>query len=110
MSPLGLDPSCHLSHQPNHHHSFDQIHMSGRRNSTYPAGCQPAQTFPRPCMPERILPSGLGTLTRAKNTRSSPVESLFGLMTATSPLNVLVGKLSNFTDDSAPVFRKARSS
>src|SRR5258708_15552321 len=58
-------------HHPNQSQSLLQIHIPGRRNITTPAGRQPVETLPRPCMPERNMPLGLATLTRAKNTRSS---------------------------------------
>ncbi len=38
--------------------------------STHPAGAHPVINFPRPCIPERIAPSSLGTSTRAEEKPS----------------------------------------
>lgn len=42
-------------HHPNQAQSFDQIHMTGWRKNTLPAGCHPVATLPRPCIPARSM-------------------------------------------------------
>jgi hypothetical protein len=52
-------------HHPNQLQSFDQNHMTGWRKKTFPAGCQPVDTLPRPCIPARTMLSGFDTAIRA---------------------------------------------
>src|SRR5215469_7101185 len=85
------------SYQPNQFHSFVQLHIPTRRNITTPAGRQPVEIFPRPCIPPRNRLSKLATLTRAKKTGSVFCRTPCGLMTATSPRKVRSGKPSNFS-------------
>ena len=89
-------------YHPNQDHSLDQIQMAGRRKNTFPAGLHPVTTLARPCMPSRMAPSGLGTATRAKKTRSDPCTWLLGLTTVTTPWKVRVGKPSSFTEAFSP--------
>src|ERR1700690_2592100 len=96
-------------HTPSHDQAREEIHKSGLRNKTYPAGYHPTRTFPRPSMPARIAPSEFGSATRAKNTRESPCRIPFGLTTVTSPRQIRVGKLLSLTEACSPARSKPES-
>src|SRR6266567_1796268 len=72
-------------HQPNQDHNLPQIHMAVPRKNTYPAGRQPTEILPSPCIPGRILPPSFETFTRATKNRLSDWTWLCGLTTVTVP-------------------------